>query len=253
MRPLFLIVTSNLLAFSLGVVATLWLNTVLFVPSSSPQVTTAASMAPDRSVLPAVAGMAAAPPSIGGVAPASPSGTAGPGTVAALPRAPGSGVGPAPAPPAPPPAAPVSGPATQATLASTTPASTPAPTLPDAAAPAAAAAAPAPTLPDAATSAAPGDAAAAAPTSAPAAPGHARGAYELRFGAFSEPGNAARMQAELKKHGYAADVVASSDSAKPLRLVQLGGFPDRSAAAEAAASVRRETGIDPLVIRSTTR
>ena len=72
----------------------------------------------------------------------------------------------------------------------------------------------------------------------------------LQFGAFLEPTNAARMQAELKKYGYAAAIVPFSGHGKVLQLVQIGGFADRDAAAETAAALQRDTGIGALVMKS---
>jgi cell division septation protein DedD len=85
--------------------------------------------------------------------------------------------------------------------------------------------------------------------SPPAAKEPPHGAYLLRFGAFAEAANAASMQAALKSHGYLADVVPAAGGGRALAVVQLGGFTDRSAAAEAAASLQRDTGISALVIK----
>jgi cell division septation protein DedD len=89
------------------------------------------------------------------------------------------------------------------------------------------------------------------PPGAPATTELVRGAYVLRFGAFAEAADAALMQAELKSHGYLADVVPTSAGGRALQVVQLGGFTDRTAAAEAATSLRRETGIGALVLKAT--
>ncbi len=88
---------------------------------------------------------------------------------------------------------------------------------------------------------------------APAAASGGHSAYLLQFGAFQEPANAARMQAVLKKYGYAAGIVPFTTSGKVLQLVQIGGFADRNAAAQVGANLQRDTGIDALVMKSTSR
>ena len=98
----------------------------------------------------------------------------------------------------------------------------------------------------------------AAVSPAPAAPtpassgtkGASRGAYLLQFGAFSEADNAKRMQADLKKYGYAADVVPVVAGSTAWLMVRLDGFPDRNAAAETAAALQHDTGIGALMMRS---
>jgi cell division protein FtsN len=88
------------------------------------------------------------------------------------------------------------------------------------------------------------------PPSPPAAKEPSPGTYLLRFGAFAEAANAASVQAALKRHGYPADVVPAAGGGRTLAVVQLGGFTDRTAAAEAAASLQRDTGISALVIKA---
>jgi cell division septation protein DedD len=86
-----------------------------------------------------------------------------------------------------------------------------------------------------------------APAQAAASP--RRGTYLLQVGAFQDAANAARLQAELKKDGYTASIVPSDASGKILKLVQITGFVDRYAAADAAAALQRETGIGALVMK----
>jgi len=75
----------------------------------------------------------------------------------------------------------------------------------------------------------------------------------LQLGAFVEPRNATQMQGALKKLGYAADIVPFARNGKAMQLVQIRGFADRTAAAEAAASLRRDTGIGALVLKSSSQ
>jgi len=51
------------------------------------------------------------------------------------------------------------------------------------------------------------------------------------------------------RDGFAASVVPFKSNGKAWQWVQVGSFVDRSSAAEAAASLRRHTGLAALVIK----
>lgn len=83
------------------------------------------------------------------------------------------------------------------------------------------------------------------PTTTPA-----RGGYSIQLGAFQEAASAARMQADLKRYGYTATIGLGLSGQKTWHLVQVGGFADRSTAAEAAAAIQKRTGAAGLVIKT---
>ncbi len=73
--------------------------------------------------------------------------------------------------------------------------------------------------------------------------------YVLQLGAFQETANAARLQAAVKKAGYTAAIVPAKSGDRSWQLVRIGGYPSREAAATAAASLQRDTGIAALIMR----
>ena len=77
-----------------------------------------------------------------------------------------------------------------------------------------------------------------------------RPGYVLQFGAFSEPAAALRMQANLKKLGYAAVLLPVAAGGKTFQLVRLDGFTDRDSASRTAASLQYQTGIGSLVMKA---
>ncbi len=84
---------------------------------------------------------------------------------------------------------------------------------------------------------------------APAAAAPAMTGYVLQLGAFQEPANAARMQAAIRKAGYPAEIVPAKSGGISWQLVRIGGYASREAAAAAAASVQRDTGVAPLIMK----
>jgi cell division septation protein DedD len=222
MRAIALVLAANLFAFVLGAVITLY----VMIPAR-PALPSVSPTAASSTLGPEVTHTLVATP----LADAAPPPAAAPAPAAAAPPAAAT----APIAAAPPAAAPAAAAASSA--AAPVPATAPAP----AASPSVAAPAPLPSLeaPPATPAVAP----------APAAASPRRGTYLLQVAAFQEPANAARLQAELKKHGYTASIVPSAVSGKILELVQITGFVDRYSAADAAAALQHETGIGALVMK----
>jgi DedD protein len=82
----------------------------------------------------------------------------------------------------------------------------------------------------------------------PSAPAVA-GRYILQLGAFRQAANALWLQRTVRQRGFAAYIVPQESVGGILRMVQIGGFPDRVAAATGAASLRRQTGIVALIMK----
>lgn len=251
MRSAFIIVAGNLLAFTLGVVVTLWATRIVIpaLPLDSPSLTAMrsgsassasnANHAPGRinrsgvaeaAVAPVPDAMSSTAASVGALPDALPAVTITDGSQAA-PSASGAMVAAAQlqTPPA-------------VAQTETDPPPTAPPPLPEAAVKASAPASSAPIE----TTAAEPVATAALPSSASNA-----GAYVLQLAAFRIPANATRMQTVLIKDGFTANVVPFNNNGKAWQLVQIGSFADRSSAAEAAVSLRRQTGLAALVMKPT--
>lgn len=75
----------------------------------------------------------------------------------------------------------------------------------------------------------------------------ARGVY-LQFGAFSGEENATRLAQTLNQHiGRVEARQASVQTADNLHKVQIGPYPSRTAAVNAAALIKQATGMDPTI------
>lgn len=76
----------------------------------------------------------------------------------------------------------------------------------------------------------------------------ARGSWLVRVGTFSRPANARRVVAKLKAEGYAPRTGVIDTAKGKATRVWVGPFSSRRAAARAQQRIRREAGLDGLIV-----
>ncbi len=85
-------------------------------------------------------------------------------------------------------------------------------------------------------------------TASAPAPRAAKGGWVVQIGAFTDFDNVVHLREQLRRHGHAVSTENVVQGGKKLIRLQVGPFADRHAALEAQARIKKEIGVQGVVL-----